>query len=79
MIFFALSYLIAWSTLPFGSFLAFSPDRAHAYAVDEESSEVVAFSLDGTTGALKELKRVSSAGGGPAPHRDGDGLRSRSA
>ena len=25
MIFFALSYLIAWSTLPFGSFLAFSP------------------------------------------------------
>ena len=25
VIFFALSYLIAWSTLPFGSFLAFSP------------------------------------------------------
>ena len=25
MIFFALTYLIAWSTLPFGSFLAFSP------------------------------------------------------
>ena len=25
VIFFFLSYLIAWSTLPFGSFLAFSP------------------------------------------------------
>ena len=25
VIFFALSYLIAWSTIPFGSFLAFSP------------------------------------------------------
>jgi hypothetical protein len=25
VIFFALSYLIAWSTTPFGSFLAFSP------------------------------------------------------
>ena len=25
VIFFALSYLIAWSTLPFGSFLAFAP------------------------------------------------------
>ena len=27
VIFFALSYLIAWSTLPFGSFLAFAPTR----------------------------------------------------
>ena len=27
VIFFALTYLIAWSTLPFGSFLAFAPHR----------------------------------------------------
>ena len=27
VIFFVLSYLIAWSTLPFGSFLAFAPTR----------------------------------------------------
>jgi 6-phosphogluconolactonase len=49
------------------SFLAASPDRRFLYAVDEGASEVVAFSIDATTGSLSEIgARQSSEGNGPA-------------
>jgi 6-phosphogluconolactonase len=57
-------------TVPVGekpSFLASSPDRRFLYAVDEGASEVVAFSIEPTTGGLTELgARQSSEGNGPA-------------
>ncbi len=50
------------------SFLAFAPDRRHLYAVNEASptGQVSAFAIDGATGELTFLNRVSSEGQGPA-------------
>lgn len=50
---------------PSPSFLAFSPDLGHLYAVNEGSSELSAFSVDAGTGALGFLNRVPSNGSGP--------------
>lgn len=48
------------------SFLAASPDHKHLYAADEAQSQIVAFSIDPSTGALAHLNEKSSAGQGPA-------------
>jgi 6-phosphogluconolactonase len=51
------------------SYLAIAPDQRRLYAINEASpsSEVVAFAIDGATGALSEINRASSGGEG-APH-----------
>lgn len=46
------------------SFLALAPNGAHLYAVDEGSSELVAFAVD--DGELTPLNRVPANGSGPA-------------
>jgi 6-phosphogluconolactonase len=58
---------------PSPSFLAFAPDRAHLYAVNEAddvdgtgAGAVSAFRIDPATGALTFQNRVSSGGKGPA-------------
>jgi 6-phosphogluconolactonase len=48
------------------SFLAFDPTRRFVYAVDEGSSAVRAFAVDGQTGALSPLNQAPSGGSGPA-------------
>lgn len=48
------------------SFLAASPDHTHLYAADESQSQIVAFRIDPSTGALTHLNEKSSAGQGPA-------------
>jgi 6-phosphogluconolactonase len=54
------------------SFLTFSPDRRHLYAVNEvdqyhgeKSGSVSAFKVQGAFGKLKPINTVSSGGGGP--------------
>lgn len=52
------------------SYMAFSPDRKHAYAINEvdgANSKVIAFSIDAATGKLTELNRGATKGNG-APH-----------
>lgn len=58
---------------PSPSFLAFAPDARHLYAVNEAddvggtgAGAVSAFDIDGTSGALRFINRVSSGGKGPA-------------
>ena len=48
------------------SFLAFDSARTFLYAVDETNSNVLAFSIDKTTGKLTSIGKVSSLGSGPA-------------
>ena len=48
------------------SFLAVHPSRQWLYAVNEGSSQVASFSIDGGTGGLKFINRVGSGGAGPA-------------
>lgn len=48
------------------SFLAFAPDHAFLYAVDENASQVQAFAVDKKTGSLSPLGAVGSGGNGPA-------------
>lgn len=48
------------------SFLAFAPSNRFAYAVNEFSHELAAFSVDQRTGALSLLNRVPSLGTEPA-------------
>jgi 6-phosphogluconolactonase len=52
------------------SYLAVAPDKKHLYAINEADgggSQVIAFSIDGTTGALSEINRAPTSGQG-APH-----------
>jgi 6-phosphogluconolactonase len=63
----------AVSAAPSPSFLAFAPDGAHLYAVNEAddvdgtgAGAVSAFELDPATGGLRFINRVSSGGAGPA-------------
>jgi 6-phosphogluconolactonase len=59
------------------TYMAFHPTRRFAYALTELGNRLVAFSVDGTTGALTKLNDVSSAGDGPAHvsvHRSGKWL-----
>src|SRR5262245_12088435 len=48
------------------SFLAFTPDRKFAYAVNEFAGSVASFSVDPQTGRLSILNRESSLGTEPA-------------
>jgi 6-phosphogluconolactonase len=48
------------------SFLAFAPNKKTLYAVNEGSDQIASFAIDGATGQLTLLNRVSSNGGGPA-------------
>lgn len=48
------------------SFLAVDPSSHYLYAVDENASRVVAYSIASGTGALTKLNDVDSGGGGPA-------------
>ncbi len=54
------------------SFLTFSPDRRHLYAVNEvdeyhaeKSGSVTSFAVEGASGRLKAINTVSSGGGMP--------------
>jgi 6-phosphogluconolactonase len=52
------------------SYLAFAPNHETLYAIDEASppdSEVIAFAIDQRSGALSEINRAASGGGG-SPH-----------
>ena len=52
------------------SYLAVAPDKHHLYAVNEAAgtgSQVIAFSIDGSTGPLTEIDRAPTSGDG-APH-----------
>jgi 6-phosphogluconolactonase len=56
---------VAAGTAP--SFLAWDPAGKYLFAADEvEAGKVLAFSIDGASGALKPLGEASSAGIGPA-------------
>jgi 6-phosphogluconolactonase len=48
------------------SFLAFDSARTFLYAVDETNSNVLAFSIDETSGKLTSIGKVPSLGSGPA-------------
>jgi 6-phosphogluconolactonase len=48
------------------SFLAADPAHDFLYAINAGSSEVASFTIDGATGALTFLNRVSAEGSGPA-------------
>ncbi len=48
------------------SFLAVHPSKQWLYVVNEGSSQVAAFAIDGGTGGLHFINRVSSQGNGPA-------------
>ncbi|MGZ3473792.1 MAG: lactonase family protein [Polyangiales bacterium] len=48
------------------SFLAVDPSTRYLFAVDEDASRVVAYSIAKGTGALTKLNDVDSGGGGPA-------------
>src|SRR5678816_1653485 len=63
---FALAQIDAIATNGNPSFLAFDSARAFLYAADETSSNVLAFSIDKTTGKLTSIGKVSSLGSGPA-------------
>jgi 6-phosphogluconolactonase len=63
---FALTPVDATATGGNPSFLAFDSSRAFLYAADETSSNVLAFSIDKTTGKLTSIGKVSSLGQGPA-------------
>jgi 6-phosphogluconolactonase len=50
------------------SYLAFAPSKKYLYAIDEvDTSRVIAFAVDGATGALREINREVTGGAG-APH-----------
>jgi 6-phosphogluconolactonase len=50
------------------SYLAFAPSKKFLYAIDEiEQSRIIAFSVEGGSGALREINRESTGGAG-APH-----------
>jgi 6-phosphogluconolactonase len=63
---FALAEIGATATGGNPSFLAFDSARAFLYAADEANSNVLAFSIDKTTGKLTSIGKVSSLGSGPA-------------
>jgi 6-phosphogluconolactonase len=63
---FALAQIDTTATGGNPSFLAFDSSRAFLYAVDETNSNVLAFSIDKTTGKLTSIGKVSSLGSGPA-------------
>ena len=48
------------------SWLAIDPSHTHLYAVSEATSQVGAYAIDQTTGALTFIDAVSSGGNGPA-------------
>lgn len=57
-----------FTTYPAGrnpSFLALAPDRKHLFAVDESANRVMAFAVDGTTGALTARGERDSTSTGP--------------
>jgi len=50
------------------SYLAFAPSKKFLYAIDEiDQSRIIAFTVDGGNGALKEINREDTGGAG-APH-----------
>jgi 6-phosphogluconolactonase len=62
--------LTATGTAPAGmapSFMAFAPSKKFAYALDEvEADAIIAYSVDGSNGALKEVGRLPAGGMGAA-------------
>jgi 6-phosphogluconolactonase len=50
------------------SYLAFAPSKKFLYAIDEiDQSRIIAFAVDGGSGALREINREATGGAG-APH-----------